>query len=377
MKVFLTVVAVVIVLAVGFITLVIANKGEDKVVADYLAQQTSPSPTASISPSVAPTATPDVSQSPSPTPYNGPVNPLTGLPVEEDAINNRPYAIMINNLNKAQPQLGISKADIIYEVLVEGGITRMMAIFQDVSEAEEIGSIRSARPYFVDIALGYDAVYIHAGGSDDAYAELKRTGIYHLDGVNGGKTDIFFRDPDRRKNMGYEHSLVTTSELILKYLPTYNVRLEHKDGYTSNMQFSDDAAPAGGLTAESVTVHFSASKTTIFNYSEEDGLYKASQYGKSYLDGNDSTQISVKNLLVLRTGVNVISGDAAGRIEVGTTGSGTGSFYCDGKYVDIKWSRAKNSDQYTFTLKDGTELVFGRGKTYICIVSKSDKIDVK
>ncbi len=376
MKVLLTVFAVIIVLVIAFVTLVIANEGEDKVVGDYLAES---SPSVSVPPSIKPSAipSPSPSPSPSPTPYSGPVNPFTGLPVNADISKNRPYAIMINNISVAQPQLGISKADMIYEILVEGGITRMMAVFQDVSNAGEIGSIRSARPYFVDIALGLDAIYIHAGGSPDAYIELAATDIFHLDGVNGKKQDIFFRDPDRLKKMSSEHTLVTTDELILKYLPTYKVNLEHKDGYSSNMTFSDNAAPTGSLTASSITAHFSTSKTTTFTYSPETELYNISQYKKDYVDGNDNTLVSVKNILILRTDIDVISGDNKGRIDVDVTGSGTGTFFCGGKYASIKWSRAKNADQFKFTLVDGKALVFGRGKTYVCILSESDKMDIK
>ena len=164
---------------------------------------------------------------------------------------------MINNIGVAQPQLGISKADIIYEILVEGGITRMMAIFQDISQAGEIGSIRSARPYFVDIANGYDAVFIHAGGSPDAYEVLQSIGITSLDGVNGSKQDIFYRDAERRSQMGYEHSLVTTSELIRSNLPSYGFRLERAAGYDSLMRFGDDPLPPGAPSALQVVVSFS------------------------------------------------------------------------------------------------------------------------
>jgi hypothetical protein len=284
---------------------------------------------------------------------------------------------MINNIKAAQPQIGISKADIIYEILVEGGITRMMAVFQDVTNAGEIGSIRSARPYFVDIALSLDALYIHAGGSPDAYRELSATDIFHLDGVNGKKQDIFFRDPVRKSTMGSVHSLVTTDELILKYVPTYKVELEHKPGYACNMAFRDDASAVGSLAATSITAHFSSSKTTTFDYSDESGLYDVSQYKKAYVDGNNSSQISVKNVLILRTNISVIAGDKEGRIDIDVIGSGTGTFFCGGKYEEITWSRAKNTDQFTFTRADGTEIVFATGKTFIAIISKSDKVDIE
>ncbi|WP_300821362.1 DUF3048 domain-containing protein, partial [uncultured Oscillibacter sp.] len=111
------------------------------------------------------------------------MNPLTGLPMEPEYENLRPIAIMLNNLKAAQPQLGISQADIIYEVPVEGGITRMLCLYQTVEGVDILGSVRSARPYFVELALGHDAVYVHAGGSQEAYSNLRSWKLDHMDGV--------------------------------------------------------------------------------------------------------------------------------------------------------------------------------------------------
>lgn len=379
MKALLIVLAVIIIIVLAFLTLVFANKGEEEYTAQYLADAASPSVSPSVSPSPTPTETPSVTPSPSETttPYNGPANPLTGLPIDENAIRNRPVALMINNLSTAQPQLGISKADIIYEILVEGGITRMMALFQDISGAGVIGSIRSARPYFIDIAYGYEAIYIHAGGSPDAYAKLKTIRISNLDGVNGRKQDIFYRDKARQRKMGYEHSLVTTSDLISEYLPKYNFKLLHSDDFKNAMTFADDAAPAGGTAASKVTVHFSSSKKTVFDYSEPEGLYYITQYGKPYTDGNDGTKISVANVLVLKTRIRVISGDPEGRIDVDTVGSGSGVFICGGKCSEIKWSRKNNASQYEFTLADGMPLTFGRGRTYICVIDMNNAVEIQ
>jgi hypothetical protein len=93
-------------------------------------------------------------------------NGLTGEAIDEPS-NLRPYAVMINNIKVALPHCGVSKADIIYEVLVEG-TTRMMAIFSDISDAGALGSMRSIRPYFIELARSYDAIVVHAGGSEQA-----------------------------------------------------------------------------------------------------------------------------------------------------------------------------------------------------------------
>ncbi|HBD86903.1 MAG TPA: DUF3048 domain-containing protein, partial [Clostridiales bacterium] len=112
-------------------------------------------PTTAPSSEPSPSATPAL-PSPSPTPTAPPyTNPLTGEGMDEDISGNRPWAIMINNLDKALPQCGVSQADIIYEIPAEGGVTRMMAIFSDISDVEAIGSMRSIRPYYADVGLSY------------------------------------------------------------------------------------------------------------------------------------------------------------------------------------------------------------------------------
>ena len=329
------------------------------------------------------TATPPVSETPvvseeptstQPEQDPGPLNPLTGLPCEEDILTKRPIAIMINNISVAQPQLGVSKADIIYEMLVEGGITRMMALFTDMTDVGVIGSIRSARPYYIDVAVSYDAVYIHAGGSPQAYTMLRAPNITSLDGV-GGRDDIFYRDQWRRTNLGSEHSLVSTGELILKWLPTYNFRLEHEEDYDNTMLFAEDGKPERGAPATDFSVMFSSTKSTSFSYNNEDKLYYLRQYNKPYNDGNDNTQLAVTNVLILKTSVANIQGDKEGRITVATVGSGSGYFVCGGVYIDIEWSR-EVGERFSYKLKDGSELILGAGKSYICVIPDANDVSI-
>jgi hypothetical protein len=284
---------------------------------------------------------------------------------------------MLNNIAAAQPLLGISKADIIYEILVEGGITRLMAVYQDTANVGRIGSIRSARPYFVTIALGYDAVYIHAGGSPDAYAALRRSGLTHIDGVNGDRQEIFYRDKDRCKKLGYEHSMVTAGALVVKNLPDYGFRLRHQGSYSSVMRFTDTVRPTGDTPAASVRVRFSRAKTTDFEYRPSEAVYAVSQFEKALSDGDTHEELTVANVLILKTDVRVITGDDKGRVDVETTGSGAGLFLCGGTSAPITWKRPGKSDQFAFTRRDGAPLLFARGKTYVCVIDSDDAVDVK
>ena len=168
---------------------------------------------------------PQPESKPEPEPEFPFTNPLTGEGSATDISQQRPIAVMINNHKSAQPQLGISQADIIYEIPAEGGITRMMAVFQDVNGVGNIGTVRSARDYYISMAYGMDAIYLHAGGSPQAYTAIKEWGVPALDCVNGPyEGTLYWRDAARKKSSGLEHSVLTSSEQILELLPTYGLR---------------------------------------------------------------------------------------------------------------------------------------------------------
>ena len=160
-----------------------------------------PAPTESPAPTASPTLTPTPEPTPEPTQVPPEkVNPLTGLPIGGEATaNQRPVAIMLNNIKEALPQQGNSQADILYEVLAEGGITRMLGVYQSMEGVGEVGSVRSARPYYLELALGLDAIYLHAGGSDEAYADIKAWDVTALDCVRTtAYSATFWRDAQRR-----------------------------------------------------------------------------------------------------------------------------------------------------------------------------------
>ena len=184
------------------------------------------------------------------------VNPLTGEGCAQDISQKRPVAVMLNNLKKALPQLGVSQADIIYEAPAEGGITRMLAVFQSVEEVGNIGSVRSARDYYVSLAMGHDALYLHAGGSPAPMC-IKNWGAAAFDCVNGPyEGTLFWRDKARRRSMGMEHSVLTSGQTITELMPTYSYRLEHKEGYQYPAAFLAKGEKAQGALGNRVSVEF-------------------------------------------------------------------------------------------------------------------------
>ena len=323
-----------------------------------------------------PIVTPEPEAEPEPVVPAG-TNPLTGLPMEPEYERSRPVAVMLNNLKKAQPQLGNSQADIIYEVPAEGGITRMLAVYQTLDGIGTLGSIRSSRPYYIELALGHDALYVHAGGSPEAYQDLKSWKVNNIDGVNGSASQsaVFWRDQERRKTMDYEHTLVTSGEKIQSFWDGSKYAKTHGDGYTYPQTFTDEPL-TGGATAEHVKLAYTSYKTGLFDYDAATGKYLVSQYQAPYVDGNTGEQVSAVNLLLLETNISVISGDKAGRLKVRTTGEGDGLLCRNGQSIPIHWSRADRNSPFAYTTADGQPLALGRGNSYVCIMNpKTSKVE--
>lgn len=314
---------------------------------------------------------------PEPEPVYPYQDPLTGEGLEEDISGQRPFAVMLNNLSKALPQLGVSQADVIYEIVAEGGITRMLALFQDIEGVGDLGSVRSARDYYVSLACGHDAIYVHAGGSPQAYDALQGWGMSYIDFVNGPYGDMCWRDPERRKTAGLEHSLLTSSEKILDQLPK-RIQREHDQDFQVGWTFSQDP-PAGGEPADTVTVPFSTYKTGIFTYDPDSGLYMIRQHINSkdmdYVDGNTGQQVGVRNVLVLYTDVDLIRGDSAGRMSVRTTGTGEGLLIRDGRLYPITWQRDSRNDCLSFLDRSGAPVDLGVGTSYINLVDTSAAVN--
>ena len=303
--------------------------------------------------------------------------PLTGEGLDEDVSARRPYAVMFNNLKKALPQIGVSKADVIYEIVAEGGITRMMGVFQDLEGVGELGSIRSARDYYVSIARGHDAIYVHAGGSPQAYQAFDDLKMSNIDFVNGPYGNMCWRDPERKKSAGLEHSLLTSSEKILEHLPKRFAR-EHDEGYEVGWTF-DKEAPAGGQTAVRLTVPFSNYKTGHFTYDGEQGGYLIEQHidkqDVPYVDGGTGEAAVVRNVLVLYTDVSRVKGDDKGRMAVRTTGKGEGLLLRDGQIYEIAWERSSEKVCYSFLDRTGKPIPLAVGSSYVNIVSSDAKVE--
>jgi len=328
-----------------------------------------PVPTPNPTETPAPTEEP-VEETPAPTEEPEPAyrNAFNGEGMEEPD-NTRPFAVMINNLKEAQPQCGVSDADIIYEVLAEGGVTRMMAIFSDITKATHLGSIRSIRPYYIDISLAYGAVTVHAGGSDDAYSRIRSSKIENIDGVRGSYKNTPFARDQQRIYDGYatEHTLFANGEKLYACAEQLGYALTVGEDYDNGLRFVKDATPADGTDCAGAKIVFNSGKTTGLTYHEDTGLFTATQHGGSYKDGNTGDAVTFRNVLAIWAPTKVL--DSYGRLSVGLTGGGEGYYACGGKYVEITWERDTVQDCFRYYLSDGTELSVSEGKTYVAVLS--------
>ena len=295
-------------------------------------------------------------------------NPLTGVSeLTEDKADDRPVAIMINNISTAQPvQTGLNKADIIYETEVEGGITRLMAVYQNVSEVGRIGTIRSARYPYVDLALGHNAIYLHHG-QDNKYCGPH---LKDIDDINISEGNYGFRI---KNGLATEHTLYTEGGKLWDGLVKDKVKTE-RGSSVMWANFTDDETPiALENTASSVSVPFSASYKTVFKYDSATGKYTRYFGNTLRKDYNTGETTQVKNVFVLLTTIKNYS-DGYHRQFLLESGEG---YYCtNGTYTPIKWSKGAAKNSFKFTKSDGTELLVSAGSSWVCIANKNTSTPV-
>ena len=273
--------------------------------------------------------------------------PLTGEQLSAKPENTRPFAVMINNIVYAQPQVGISNADIIYEIPAEGGITRMMAIFSHLYDIESVGSIRSLRPYYLSVALSDDAIVIHAGGSEQAYSDVKTYNADHLDGVRDGNTSsMFYRDKSRGQH-GSEHTLFFHGANVQPLVEKYQFRTEHNSSYKTGLNFADNAAQQCTADAATAQVTFNASKSTSFTYHADTGKYTAVQYKGDYKDGATGEPVPFSNLLILSADMKTV--DSYGRLAVDLIGR----LLCDRRQICADQVGAQRHQQLLYLYARG------------------------
>ena len=299
-------------------------------------------------------------------------NPLTGRSgASEASKGNRPVAVMINNIKASLPQYGIYKADIIYEMLVEGGITRMMALYSDYTKVPKICSIRSCRYYFPIFAHGYDAVYFCYGSNKSlATPTLKRIGIDYFDGNEMPNSNVFGRDSARLGKYSREHTAYVDGKNIPTLLKENSIRTTSRYGedfLAFNFRDENASKAAGTIDAKDVRLDYSKSYYSTFSYNAKTKTYYKTHCGSAHMDSAADKQLNFTNVFVLETEVKNYKGGSLMEID---WANGEGYYISMGKAQKITWVKPTEDSNIQFFNEDGTELKVNTGKSYIGVIAK-------
>lgn len=288
---------------------------------------------------------------------------IDGVLVSKDVANNRPIAVVIENHPDSRPQTGLDKADVVYETVAEGGITRFLAVFQSAEESA-LGPVRSARPYFAELASEYSAVFAHVGGSDEVLARLSAGKYAGLDDANQYFLDDYF---NRIKSRLAPHNVYTKLSTLRKLIVDKKWASEAN---LQNWQFTDTPI-AGTEPAASVSVNFStASYAARFDYDATSGLYKRFLAGLSHNDAETKQQLSAKTVIVQLVNITSIPNDPKLRVDIDLDASGHAYVFHDGTVTHAQSKKSGNRTRYYGV--EGKEIILPRGQIWVALAPNTE-----
>ena len=282
--------------------------------------------------------------------------PLTGVGSSTE-VEGRAVAVMINNHPAARPQSGLNKADIVYEVLAEGDVTRFLAIFQS-EQPDSVGPVRSARSYYIELAKGFDSLYIAHGNSPDA-KEMLDNG--YIDVLNGLYYDgTLFKRASFRKA---PHNSYITYDNILKGANQNGYEMEHEPPALPFLT-KDQAKELAGEQANHISIsYYDQIFNSSFEYDETLQKYKRFSNEKQTVDYDTEDPVLIDNVLIIETKHLIM--DNSGRRDIDFTAGGKGFLVQKGKKIDVEW---RNVDGRVLPYKDGKVAGLVPGKTWINVM---------
>ncbi|MBQ5783058.1 MAG: DUF3048 domain-containing protein [Oscillospiraceae bacterium] len=296
-------------------------------------------------------------------------NYITGDALNGKSTTDRPVAIMVDNSKFALPQYGISSADIIYEMVTEGGITRLMAVYSDIDNVQTVGPVRSARDQFVQFVLPLNAIYVHIGTSRYAYDMLNLYHYQDIDGLYLGVTSFDF-DREREKTYAHEHCWFTKSNLIRDGISA--AAINTSGNLYPAFNFADYRLPPVELTegseAKDISVNFSDYCNVSFHYNKKDKKYYKDTYGSPHMDAATDTQLSFSNVLLLNTTVGLYADKLCSDYDFT---QGEGYYFYGGRYIPVKWEKGAPENPLYINDLDGNPIEINVGKTYVGIYDNS------
>ncbi|GAA0181158.1 hypothetical protein SH2C18_37300 [Clostridium sediminicola] len=289
--------------------------------------------------------------------------PYTGEEVSKETLDNPAYMVSIENSGAARPQAGFTSADIIYELMAEGGVTRCFALFQK-DNAEKIGPVRSTRTYFIDLAYEYNVPFAHCGGSHDALDRISREKPMSMNEMYN--PSYFFRDKSVKAK---EHGLFTTSDKLLKfievrnYIKPTNVELKFDKIFWDNSNLEN---------ANSLSLKFNKYYRTSYTF--KDGLYYKSMNGKDSLNRHDDVPVAIKNIVIQNVKYSSRSGEPY--LDAKLVGNGDGIIISNGKSIKVTWSKKDLKSQTIFKDENGDIVPLNVGKTWWHILDQKAQLTI-
>ena len=305
---------------------------------------------------------------------------LTNLWIDPELREKRPVAVMYPIDQKAQPQYGLNRVCVFYEMLEEGSMSRQMGIIEDWEDLNRIGNIRSIRDYFVHVALEWDPVIIHFGGPEVFVKDiLTRKDVDNLNGVSGKMGPdygAFYRVPKGSKST---HSAYTDGEHILKGIEKAGFSRNHREDYYRPHHY--DFAPASdpntleqyenAVSAEDIKMagSFPVTKSSL-TYNPEDGKYYKKLYGNAQKDAVTGEQLAFDNILIQKASHSLRPGGLY--LSIATNdGPKEGYFITRGKMIPITWVKTDDYEPTVYYDENGANIRLNTGKTMVFIIKDS------
>jgi hypothetical protein len=274
----------------------------------------------------------------------------------------RPMAVMIENHRRARPQSGLIDAEVVYEMPVEGGITRFMALYFHIPGV--LGPVRSCREYFVDRALEVNAMYAHCGASPKGYAYLSKSGIDSIDEISNGKPFYRFK---RRKA---PHNLYTKGKRLYDYVSKkFNMKLQKG---IAPLNYGSKPT-IGEKAGKNLYIRYHGNYNTSYKY--ENGVYKRYMNGQEHVDLENGRHIMPGTVILQVAKMKTV--DKAGRQEISFIGEGSAIVFYKGTLINCRWQKQTANSMTRYITDNGNQVVFSQQKpVWIQVVSPRHKVKI-
>lgn len=299
------------------------------------------------------------------------INLITGAALGEGlAEGDRPVAVLVNNTQNTMPQRGLGSADALFEMVAEGGITRLMALYADKDAVPQTGPVRSARDQHMQFAMPMNSIIVHIGTS--IYAE-NLLNHYHYATVNGmylGSTSFWFDDARQNAGYGESHCWFTDAGLIAAGLEKNQIPATGASQPLFDFVPYDSApvVPEGGDAAE-IAFRFSDVAPVTLTYDAAAGRYLKTAFGAPQIDELTGTQLSFDNVLLLFAEIKLKNPDDPNNQVTDFTLTGGTGYYCyGGKYRAVRWTKGNPEEALHILDENGAVLPINVGKSYVAIV---------